>query len=538
MDILLVNPYISQTAKNNAFRGATMPNGLLFIAGYLRKHGIESKIIECGLFDSERTLRLGQRVRFGISDEEVISLVAAEKPRIVGISSVYTQYQRDTMEIAEVIKKAFPGVCIVMGGNHASAYWNYVLRNRSVDYIVYGEGEETFLELSRAILSGSDTGNIDGIGYRDKTGEPIRTNPRQLIKNLDDIPFLPLDMVDFMKYLGKGNQYCIRPPSAPILTSRGCPGSCVYCNNKAIWGRTWRGRSPKNVVDEIEAIAKKYGLGEFAFIDDSASVDKQRWLGICDEIIARKLDIKWTTPNGIAHWTLTREALKRMKEAGCYRVTFGIESGDVDTRKYLGKPYSLDQAKNLIQYANRIGMWTISTNIIGFPYERIESIQRTINFAKKSGTDFACFYLLVPFPKTDVYADFKREQLINLDDFFETAEFDQEKFEEINRVLNEMGSDTTVFTKEELAAFRRKAYQSFILYRALTYIFNPLRLIRKIHSVEDFRYLVKLVSKGIGVFLRAIDPRSRSSVEFLYKQTKSEEKEEARSQKSEVGSQP
>ncbi len=520
MEILLINPYYSQMIDNYSFIRPAPPLGLMYLASYLRKHNLTCKIAELGVFDTRDALKMGRRVRFGLSDEAISDMIQKENPKIVGLTCMYSIYYHDVIEIANTVKKIYPGVKIVLGGNHASSYWQQILRHPSIDYVVLGEGEETFLELSKKLLQSEPVAPILGLAFRDKDNAVIKNEARHLIKDLDVIPFPALDLIDFKKYLGEGNPFAMRFPVAGIISSRGCPGDCVYCTVKAVWGRTWRGRSPKNVVDEIELLYNTYSIKEFAFLDDSASVDRKRWETICDEIIARKLDIRWSTPNGIAHWTLTKDILDKMKKAGCYRVTFGIESGDPGTRRFLGKPYSLDQAKKLIQYANRIGMWTISTNIIGFPYEQLGSIQKTIEFAKQSGTDFATFYLLIPQPTSDVYQYFKKEGLQNFDAFFESFDFDEKEFEKMNYVLNEIGSDTVYFKKEELNRLQNVAYRSFIIFRAWTYLLNPLKLLRKIHSGEDLRYILRLVSRGMGIFSRTLNPLNRKTSDYFYEKTK------------------
>ncbi len=520
MDILLVNPYYSQPLRYFSFYRPTAPLGLMYLAGYLKKNDLDSKIVELGIYTAGSAIKTDRRVRFGLADDEIADSIRSEKPKIVGITCMYSIYYKDVIDIARVVKAVDQKIKIVLGGNHASSYWEYILKDQNIDVVVIGEGEETFLELSKNILAGADIDKIPGIALRTEGGVMLKTPPREFIKDLDSIPFPDVEKVGYMRYLGAGNPFSMRPPAAGIISSRGCPGHCVYCTVQAVWGRTWRGRSPKNVVDEIEFLAKKYQIREFAFLDDSASVDKKRWEGICDEIIARKLDIKWTTPNGIAHWTLTKEILDKMKLSGCYRVTFGIESGDMGTRKYLGKPYPLSQAKELLRHANRIGLWTICTNIIGFPYEKLDSIEKTIRFAKECGTDFACFYLLMPQPTSEVYLHFKKEGLLDFDNFFEQNGFDENKFEEINYVLNETGSDTVYFKKEELGRLQKKGYQSFIIYRALSYMTHPWRLARKIRSLEDLAYVLRLLAKGIEIFLRTLNPVNRKSSDYLYATTK------------------
>jgi anaerobic magnesium-protoporphyrin IX monomethyl ester cyclase len=236
-----------------------------------------------------------------------------------------------------------PAVFVVLGGNHATTYWEHVLKNPAVDAVVCGEGEVTFLEFVRASLKKEDIRGIKGLALRVE-GKIVRNPDREFIRDLDEVPFLPMDTIDYKRYIEHPNPFAMRKPGWGIVSSRGCPGRCVYCTVRAVWGRSWRGRSPKNVVDEIELLKKDLGFQEFYFLDDSASVDKKRWEAICDEILKRKLDITWTTPNGIAHWTLSKDILTKMKKAGCYRITFGIESGNPETRKFLGKPYPLEQA--------------------------------------------------------------------------------------------------------------------------------------------------------------------------------------------------
>jgi hypothetical protein len=157
---------------------------------------------------------------------------------------------------------------------------------------------------------------------------------------------------------------------------------------------------------------------------------------------------------------------------------------------------------------------------MGFPYEDDKSLKDTVEFAKKSGTDFACFYLLIPQPTSDVYEVFKKEGLLNFDSFFESPVFDEAEFEKINRILNETGCDTLHFKKEELSRRQKEAYRSFIIYRAFSYILNPLKLIRKMHSREDLCYILRLLGLGAGIFLRTLNPLHQKSSDYLYKGTK------------------
>ncbi len=517
MDIVLINPYYSQPKSYFSFFRATPPLGLMYIAAYLRQAGIAARIYELGIFDPAQALEKAGRIRFGLDDAAIQGIIEKEKPRIVGLTCMYSLYYRDVVDIARFVKSVDPGITTVLGGNHASAYWNHILKDPAVDVVVCGEGEETFKELCLVLLSGkTGLAAIPGLALR-QNGAAVRTPARPLIENIDDIPFPSVDLIDHARYGAYKSPFAKRVPGWGIVSSRGCPGHCVYCTIKAVWGRTWRGHSPRRVVDEMAHLKDHYGYREFYFMDDSASIDKDRWAAICQEIIDRRLDITWTTPNGIAHWTLTKETLDKMRAAGCCRITFGIESGNPETRRFLGKPYPLEQARDLIRHANRIGLWTITTNIIGFPYEDLVSIRDTVRFAKESGTDFATFYLLLPQPVSDVYQVFKKEGLLDLDAFFESTRFDEAEFEKINYILNETGCDTVHFKKEELGRLQKKAYRSFIVYRILSYLFHPWRIGRKIRSREDLRYVLRLIDAGVSIFARTFNPMHRKSSDYFYK---------------------
>jgi len=503
----LFTQYFTSRIESPEYILAPLPLNLLYVASFIRSKGLDCKICELGGFKYADALDEGNgKVRCGISDADITAIIEREKPKIIGVGCVYTQHFWDIPPIARLIKKVNPDIKVVLGGNHATAFADQILKEPSVDYVVRGEGELTFLELCNYILTGNgDAAAIEGITYRDKSGEIKATPSRKLIKHLDELPMPDYSLIDLEKYATPADnrsQYIMRYPLVGIMTSRGCPGKCVFCTVKTIWGRTWRARSAKHAVDEIELLVKKYGVREISFLDDSVSVSRMRWAEICNEIIRRKLNIKWTTPNGIAYWTLDNELLKLMKKAGCYRITFGIESGNEETKKFIGKEYPLSQAAALIKYANKIGLWTITSNVIGFPYEDKKSIQDTVDFAKKSGTDFAVFNMLAPHLASDVYKFFKKEGLLNFDSVFSDNWLDDDKYKEMFRSLYIGGFATKYITAEELKKLHFQAYRSFMIYRTMTYILNPLHILRKIHSLEDFTYVMRMLFTGMTMFLK------------------------------------
>lgn len=515
-DVILLNQYYSFRKESPDIVLSVLPINLLYLASFLRQNAIDCKICELGIFRPEQAYVDGNRFRCGLKDDDIRDIIRTEKPRIVGIGCMFTRHAPDVMAIARTVKSVDPSIPVVLGGNHATAFPQPVLKNGDVDFVVLGEGEVTFHELCRRILDGGrEFHDIPGVAFRDPQGGFVRNKPRPLIEDLDTLP-MDYRLVEVPKYAAVSHMspFLMRYPSLAITTSRGCPNKCIYCTVKEIYGRTWRGRGATKVVDEIQLLHEQYGIREFAFLDDSASVDKKRWGAICEEIIQRRLDIRWTTPNGIAHWTLDKGLLEKMKKAGCYRVTFGIESGNEETRKYLGKPFPLAQAREMIRHANRIGMWTICTNILGFPYETYAAMMDTVEFSKKSGTDFATFYLLVPHVSSEVYGHFKKEGLLDFDRFFSGAPFNDDDYEQMSKIINDGGAPTTLFTVEQLKRIQMRAYRSFVLYRGLTCLVDPLYLWRKVDSWEDLRYMLRLGGIGVMIFLRTF--YSRTTKKLLY----------------------
>ncbi len=478
MKVLLIYPPITCVGSTSVRSHA--PMGLMYLATYIRRIGHQAVLLDALAEGGGKVVKTKGRSRVGLSWGQIKKYIERFKPDVVGISIMFTAYHCDALDLAKRIKSYDPKIVIVLGGSHVSVDPELCLKSKNVDFAVYGEGEITFKKLLEKLnLRKTNYSIIDGLAYR--RGKKIIVNPpAELIKNLDDLPFPDWKMLNLAKYdLGDQSQsmtQIMRKPCFTMETSRGCPNHCMYCSSFAVWRHQWRGRSPKNVVDEIEKLIGDFGAREIAFYDDSMSVDRERMKGICEEMIKRKLDIKWSPPNGIAHWTLDEELLVLMKKSGCYRITFGIESGDLETRRWVGKPYDLAQAKKLTQFANSIGYWTTATNIIGFPYETKVQIKRTLDFAIDSGVDNALFFRLGLRPGAPVYEIFKKEGWLP---------------KNLKLLFTENPSLNTKYIKgRELIRLQQEMDQQFWQKRWKN-ISVIGRIIRKIRSFEDLVYSLK-----------------------------------------------
>lgn len=471
MRILLIYPPVTLYGLGNI--EAHLPTGLAALAAYMEELGHEVKVLDALAEGRDRRVLRNKLTKIGLSDRGVMEEIKRYQPELVGISIMFTAFVEDGIRMARLAKSIDKKIVTVLGGAHVSIDPKSVARRTGVDVAVKGEGENALAEIIKMMEGGK------------KIPKVIETD---LISNLDDLPLPGWKFFDLKKY-NLGGVFAMRNPVMPIVSSRGCPNHCVYCSVHAVWRHKWRGRSPKLVVDEIEYLMKNFGAREIAFQDDSLSVDGHRLQKICDEIIKRKLNVRWTTPNGIAHWTLNKRLLKKMKQAGCYRITFGIESGDEETRRWIGKPYDLNQANELTKYANNLGMWTLATNIIGFPFETREQIEKTIDYAMKSDCDWAFFFRLGPRPGTPVYEVFKKKKWLPKNKLILFSE--------------EVGCRTANFSPDELIEIQQMAYRKLIKQKILAFI-NPLRILKKCKSWEDVVFVLRMGMGGLRMMISLV----------------------------------
>lgn len=479
--ILLINPSLTGSLSSGIFTVKT-PLGLAYIAGYLKDKGYKPEILDCMAYYN-CIEKINGKYRIGLPEKEIVKNIKKGWD-IIGVSCGYTIHEQDAFKIAELVKKNSKAI-VVFGGAHTSANPEQVLKNKNVDIAVIGEGELVFCNLIKNLKNWK---KVKGIAYKKKAGI-IKNHSQEFIENLDELR-AARELLDMGKYL-KHPQNAIanmRHPTTEIISSRGCPFNCIFCSIKTVWGRKWRARSASNVVDELEFLHKKYGIQEFRFFDDNISWDKKRIIAICDEIIKRKLDIKWDTPNGVAISTLDKEVLSKMKKSGYYKIVMGIESGSEKSLRFMRKPLNLKKAREIIAICNKLGIWTWSTFVIGFPEESIKDINKTIEFASSSGLNFATFYIAQPYPGTEMYQIYESLGLL------------KEGMKEESSVTNTK-YNTKYFSAQQLQDLQKKAYSKFIRARVIRYL-NPCHLynefLNRIKSWEDVRFVARMFLALLG----------------------------------------
>jgi len=392
MKLLLLNPPITRLERYGAdignIAGSQMPLGISYLAAFLNKHGFT-----CDILDAEHE---------NLSHQAVISGLGESAPDIIGITSATAAIQ-SAVKLARNIKEAYPEKKIIIGGPHISALPAETMKEKAFDVGVIGEGELTFLELAGAIAEGGGLDGIQGIVY--KKGRDIRINqPRPRMENLDILP--PPVRHEFKKksYSPPLGSYR-RIPVYNIITSRGCPYNCIFCD-KSVFGSQYRAHSPEYVVSEIEELIGRYGAREIAVLDDDFTLDKNRLFGILGLLKKRRIRVEWSCmarpdPRNI-------DLLKYMREAGCWHLSIGIESADSKILDSLGKGTSREGVMSFIKAAKKAGFKIKGFLVLGNPGETKESIEETISFVRTIGIDDICATLTTPFPGSRLYREGKR----------------------------------------------------------------------------------------------------------------------------------
>ena len=465
MKILLVNPpwKLSGNSVYSKTGAVYPPLGLAYIAAYLNK----SIDIDADILDAR-----GLGLSFKEFREELINV----KYSLIGIIS-YTPTNEDAYTAARIAKQIDPKTIVVIGGPHATILPDIVLAKPCVDLVVKGEGEETFKEIVNAIVNKTSFHDIKGISF--KENGLIYHNPqRPLISDIDKIPYPARDKLPMHIYRPASGAYK-RLPVTSIITSRGCPFNCSFCS-KAIFGNSVRSASPENVIEEIQLLINNYKIKELYFCDDSFTLDRKRTIQICELMIRYNLDITWSCSTRVN--LVDPELLKFMRRAGCISIGYGVESGDKRIIATVKKGVSFSCIEDAIKWTKDAGIETRTSYIFGFPGENLNTMKKTLDFAKKLNSDFVIFNLAIPLPGTDIYRIAKEKGLLKYDgeDLYSRCDGAQPL---IN--LPDMCS-------YELVRFYRKAYKSYYL--------RPRYLASRIKSIKSL-YDLKLNIKGFFEFI-------------------------------------
>jgi len=445
-DVLLINPPWVSKDENiwNGIKAAMPPLSLLSIAAYLEQKGISVQILDVHI---EK-----------LSAQQVKERIRAADPKWVGMT-VMTATSVPAHKIARLVKEVVPSAMVVMGGVHAEALPLESLSDSAVEYVVRGDGEETFYKM----ITGHDPTKMNGVSWRD--GDTVVNNPPvEVNMDLDAYPMPAYHMVPMHMYYPTIGAYR-RLPAINMLMTRGCPGKCTFCNSA---NTTLRSRSAERVVEEIEHLRDTFGIREIQFYDDTFTVNRKNVMRFCELMIERKVDVSWCA--FIRADCFNEELAAAMKKAGCHQVLIGVESGDDEILKNIRKTIHRDRTKQSIAIARKYGIESRCAFIFGNMGDTLETMQRTLDYSIELDPDLGLYNISTPYPGTQLF------QWAKDNGYLVTEEWSEY---ELSRFL----LDLPTVSEKEVFDFYAYAHKKF--YTRPIAVFRRIKRFRHLTHVKD-----------------------------------------------------
>ena len=386
----------------------TPPIGPAYLAASLRQAGHEARIVD-GLGENpfQVTSLFNDKVMaVGLRSEEIVELIEPDT-HVIGVSCMFSQDWPEIRRLIKMVRRRFPGVPIVAGGEHITATAGFTLDSTpEVDVCVIGEGEETVVELASAVERGVPFGAIPGLVIRAGGGSQS-TGARKRIRTLDDIPWPAWDLVPLDHYLDHGLGYGVnRGRSMPMLATRGCPYECTFCSNPEMWTTRWYARDPEKVLDEIRTYQERYGATNFDFYDLTAIVKKSWIVQFTRSILEREMKFTWQLPSGTRSEAIDGEVSQLLYAAGCRNMSYAPESGSPEVLKRIKKVVKLDRLEASVVGSVRAGLNVKLNIIMGFPNEIRRELAQTVRFLARmglAGVHDMSISLFSPYPGSELY---------------------------------------------------------------------------------------------------------------------------------------
>ncbi|MBU0952256.1 MAG: B12-binding domain-containing radical SAM protein [Elusimicrobia bacterium] len=450
MKILLVfPPMLGEERYGKLARAGSYlpPLGLAYLAAVLEKKH-EVKIVDGAALN--------------ITVEDIKQTLIDWKPDILGVTAYTPTFYR-AVAACKMAKEIDKNILTILGGPHPSACPEDSIKDMAVDLVVVGEGEEVIIEIIAAIESKSDFSKVNGIFYK-KDAKIISTPPHDRVKNLDALPFPARHLLNWDLYKPSVMHYK-NLPAFSIMCGRGCPYRCTFCSCSKVFKTKVTLRTPENILEEIKFLIDKYGAKEIMFWDDSFGLYKKWMDTMCSYL--KPLNITWSCWMRVN--MVEPEILKKMKDSGCWHISYGIESGNQKVLDTIKKGITVEQIKNAFKWTHEAGLEARGTFILGLPNDTWETMMDTINIAIDIKADYAQFQLLTPYPGTELwdvaaqYGDFSIKDLSKYTIWFPVF---------IPKGL----------TKEQLVKAHKLAYKKF--YFRTNYILQSLSNIRNLQDIK------------------------------------------------------
>ena len=465
------------------------PLGLAYVAASLQQAGYEVGCVDAlGEAPLQRTIAENNKfVNFGLSTKQTLQHLASKDFNVLFISLMFSFEWPMTKSMIQTIKKVYPDVILVCGGEHISACPEFCMKEcPEIDVCVFGEGEETSIDLLKAIEQKRSLSEVNGIVFRSKEGI-IRNPNRARINILKNIPWPAWDLFPLENYLSNSLGYGVNPGrSMPMLISRGCPYQCTFCSSPQMWTTKWQARNADCVIEEMQFYIDKYKAQNFDFYDLTTILRKDWIVDFCQKVIKKNWNITWQMPAGTRSEALDEETLSLMVLSGQQHISYAPESGSVITLQKIKKKIKIERMKKSLRCAVSKGLDVKLSLMMGFPDETRKDMFQTIMFLKDAaviGVNDAYIGAFAPYPGSELFKQLHENgQIASMNDkYFYNLTSSSDLFNSYS-YSQHVGSG--------MLAFYRLG--GMLMFYTISFILHPKRIFRLFSNIIKKREETKL----------------------------------------------
>jgi radical SAM superfamily enzyme YgiQ (UPF0313 family) len=489
--IALINHQGLKVMEGIQLQSPSPPIGLAYLGAFLKENGFSYTAIDaCGLgIDKVNSYKDSDNIYIqGLTNQEVVDRIP-NNTKVIAFTCLFSHCWPLVSEMAEEARKKFPEAVFVLGGEHGTALPELVLNHSVFDIIVYGEGEETFLELVRNIKLGQDWKHIDGIYFKDIKGQLVKNNPRMRITDVDRFPYPDWDSWCIEKYIQQGQVTGINlGRSIPFLASRGCPYDCKFCSNDQMWTKRYIMRGGKDIVDEMEYFKKKYNLDGFTFMDLTFVVNRKKTKEFARELIDRGLNISYQLPAGTRCEAFDKELVELLEKSGLKNFAFAPEAGDEHILAVTRKKVKIEKFFETVKLVLNSSKMTMGCFfVIGFPEDTHETIKKTLKMVRRLafiGVHDVTISQFTPYPGSDYFKELRDAGRITTN------------MNDLSKIINFYSTDGKSYSNTlSFNEVNRWMFYIYLNFYILSFILRPWRVFKNFwdfftkEGVENTRYM-------------------------------------------------
>ncbi len=442
-----------------------IPIGLTMIAAMAERLNHEVEILDLALEKDQQS-----------ADHRLEAKLQGKRYDLVGITAMTVEYEAAVC-VARRIKQYDPKVPVVFGGQHSTIKAEEVVSQDFCDYVVRGEGEEVFSGFITCLASGGSLDHVKGLTFK-RNGEVVQTADQEAILDLDSLPYPAYHLLEVERYFAASSARAATKHKRcmQVFTSRGCPWRCTYCHD--LFGKSFRGRSPENVLGELKLLYDRWGIREYMVEDDIFNLDMDRAKKIFDLVYEYLPDVYFQFGNGLRLERFDEELVRKMAEGGTHYICIAIESASPRIQKMIKKNLKLEKSAQALSWMRKYKIRTLGFFMIGFPTETLEEIEQTIEYASHLDLDEALFSIATPYPGTELNKQVMEMSLYDPD----LVSRGGEEFQLIK---------TEQFDYATLRKLQRRAYRSFFLSK-----FRYIRMIPKLVNVNSSMKYLRAIERN------------------------------------------